>query len=89
MNDTSVDVEARMARMMSLKTPVERLQMACSMFDTGKKLVEAGIRQQYGMLNEAQMRARVFVKIYGEDFSKPEIKKILSNIPNMQLNEDI
>lgn len=85
MNDTSIDVESRMARMMDSKTPQDRLRMASSMFDTGRKLVEAGIRNKYGELTQAQMRARVFVRIYGEDFSEEEIKKIAGKIPNMQL----
>ena len=89
MNDTSVDIEARMSRMMNLKSPTERLRMAFSMFDAGKKLVEAGLRSRNKNLNDEQMRAQVFMKIYGEDFSKPEIKKILSKIPKMQLDEDI
>jgi hypothetical protein len=87
MHDTSPEIEAKMARMMALKAPVERLRMASSMFDAGKKLVETGIRQQYGIINEAQMRALVFIRMYGEDFSKPEIKKIIGKIPNMQLEE--
>lgn len=89
MNDTSFEIEAKMAHMMSLKTPIERLRMACSMFDAGKTLLEAGIRQQFGALNEAQMRAQVFKRLYGEDFSAIEIKKMLSKIPNMQLDADI
>jgi len=75
--------------MMALKAPVERLRMASSMFDAGKKLVETGIRQQFGALNEAQMRAQVFIRMYGKEFSKSEIKKILDKIPNMQLDMDI
>jgi hypothetical protein len=75
MSDTSFEIEAKMALMMGLKTPVERMRMACSMFDTGKTLLEAGIRQQLGALNEVQMRAQVFKRIYGEDFSANEIKK--------------
>jgi hypothetical protein len=86
MSDTSLEIEAKMAYMLSLKTPIERLRMADSMFDAGKKLVEAGIREQFGTLNEAQMRAQVFVRIYGEDFSKEQLKKILSTIPNMQFD---
>ena len=85
MHDTSIDIEAQMSRMMASKTPQERLRMASSMFDAGRKLVEAGIRNKYGELTRAQMRARVFVRIYGEDFSEEEIKKIAGKIPNMQL----
>jgi hypothetical protein len=75
-----------MARMMAAKTPIERLRMASSMFDAGKKLVEAGLREKYGELTEAQMRAKVFVSMYGEDFTEEEIKKIAGKIPNMQLD---
>jgi hypothetical protein len=74
-----------MARMMAEKSPQERLRMASSMFDAGRKLVEAGLRNENGDLTEAQMRARMFVRIYGEDFSEEEIKKIAGKIPNMQL----
>ena len=72
--------------MMAAKTPEERLKMASSMFDAGRKLVEAGLRDQYGQLSEAQMRARVFVRMYGEDFTEEEIKKIAGKIPNMRID---
>jgi hypothetical protein len=85
MNDTSLDIEARVARMMASKTPRERLRMASSMFDTGRMLVEAGLRNKYGELTEAQIRGRVFVRMYGEDFSDEEIRKIAGKIPKMEL----
>jgi len=72
--------------MMAGKPPLERLRMASSMFDAGRKLVEAGLRNENGDLTEAQMRARVFVRMYGEDFSGQEMKKIVGKIPNMQLD---
>jgi hypothetical protein len=86
MNDTSIDIEARVDRMMAAKTPEERIRMASSMFDAARKLVEAGLRDQYGEMSEAQMRARVFERMYGEDFSEEEIRKIAGKIPNMQLD---
>ena len=85
MNDTSIDIEARVARMMAAKTPEERLRMASSMFDTVRELVKMGLIDKNGALSEAQLRARVFVRLYGEDFSAEEIKKIAGRIPNMQL----
>lgn len=71
--------------MMAAKTPLERLRMASSMFDAGRMLVEAGLRNKYGALTEAQMRGRVFARMYSEDFSEDEIRKIAGKIPNMQL----
>lgn len=86
MNDTSIEIEKRLAHKLALKTPVERLRMASSMFDAARKLVETGLRNKYGTLTEAQMRARVFVGMYRQDFSDEEIRKIAGKIPNMQLD---
>jgi uncharacterized protein YneF (UPF0154 family) len=84
MNDTSPEMEARMLHLMAAKTPEERLRMAGSMFDAGKELVKAGLLHEDPSLNEAQLRARIFVRLYGQDFSKTEIAKILRAMPNMQ-----
>jgi hypothetical protein len=89
MNDTSPDIENLMAEMIALRTPSERLRMAGSMFDTAKKLMEAGIRQENPSLNEAQIRTRIFLGLYSDCYSKAEIEKIVKHLPNMQWDEDI
>ncbi len=86
MTDTSLSIEKRMARMIALRTPVERLRMASSMFDSGKKLMKAGILDENGLLNEAQLRTKIFLRLYGESFTPAEIKQIVGSIPNMQLD---
>ena len=88
MNDTSLSIEKRMALMITSRTPVDRLRMASSMFDTGKKLMKAGLQNENGLLNEAQLRAQMFLKLYGESFTHAEIKRIVTTIPNMQLDTD-
>ena len=88
MNDTSPDIEARVARMMAERTPTERLQMASSMFDTVKEIMRAGLLHENPSLNEAQLRARIFVRMYGDCFTREEIRKIMKSIPNMQWDED-
>ncbi len=86
MIDTCPETTARMAGMMALKTPEERLRMAGSMFDAGRKLVESGLLHENPFLNKAQLRARIFIRFYGQDFSKTEIEKIIRVLPNMQLD---
>ena len=86
MSDTSVDIEKRMSEMITRRTPVERLKMASSMFDLGKKLMVAGLQQEHGSLNEAQIRARIFLRLYGDCYSQAEIERIVKRIPNMQLD---
>jgi hypothetical protein len=88
MNDTSPDIEARVARMMAERTPTERLHMASSMFDTAKEIIRAGLLQENPSLNEAQLRARMFVRMHGDCFPHPEIENILKHIPDMQRDDD-
>lgn len=88
MNDTPRDVEMRMMQMFAQRTPAERLRMASSMFDAGKKLMEAGLRRENPSLNEAQLRTRIFIRLYGDCYSQEKIEKIVKHIPNMQLDED-
>ena len=88
MSDTSLNIEKRMAQMIALRTPLERLRMASSMFDMGRKLMKAGLQNENGLLNEAQLRTQMFLKLYGESFTNAEIKRIVNTIPNMQLDTD-
>ena len=88
MNETSLSIEKRMALMIASRTPLERLRMASSMFDSGKKLMKAGLQNENGLLNEAQLRTQMFLKLYGESFTNAEIKRIVNTIPNMQLDTD-
>jgi len=88
MSDTSVDIEKRLSRMIARRTPVERLKMVSSMFDSARKLMAAGLRLENGSLNEAQLRTRIFLRLYGECYSQEEIERIVKCIPNMQLDTD-
>lgn len=85
MNDTTPEIEKRISAMMAAKTSAERLRMAGSMFDTGITLLRAGLKRQNPELSEGQLRAQVFLRLYGEDFSASEIKRIASRMPNMEL----
>lgn len=83
MNDTSENIKNRMRQMIMSRTATDRLRMAGSMFDSGKKLVKAGLLNEKGTLTEAQLRTHIFLKLYGEYFTQAEIKRIVTTIPNM------
>lgn len=89
MKDTTPEIEKRYRSLIARKSPSERLRMASSMFDTGITLMRAGLKHRNRELNEAQLRARVFLRLYGEDFTSSEIRKIASSIPNMQLDQEV
>ena len=86
MSDTSSSIEKRIALMIASRTPLDRLRMASSMFDAGKKLMKAGLQNENGLISDAQLRAQMFLKLYGDSFTPAEIKRIINAIPNMQLD---
>jgi hypothetical protein len=85
MYDTSPDMEARMKAMIAKKSPEERLRMACSMIAAAKTLVRSGIIHEDNTLTEAQIRGRMFLRFYGNEFSPKEIRQIISKMPNMEI----
>ena len=88
MIDTSPVVAVKYREMIMSKTPTERLKMAGRMFDSGKKLVIAGINAKNSTLSESEIRAAIFTRMYQSDFSKTAFQKIISEIPNMRLHFD-
>ena len=86
MNDTQAKTEQRYKEMLLSKSPLERLQMASRMFDSGRKLAIAGILKGKPHLNSSQLRARLFLRLYGGDFTSIDTDRIIKIIPNMQLD---
>jgi hypothetical protein len=54
--------------------------MACEMFGLARKLVIASIRAEDPTIDDARLRARVFERFYGEDFSVEERSRLLAAI---------
>ena len=70
-------------------TPSERLRMVSRMYDSGRKLAISGIQNGRQQLNASQLRGQLFLRMYGNDFSAADRKKIINKIPDMQLDVDI
>jgi len=68
-------------------SPGERLLMGCRMYDFAKSLMIAGIRMQMPDATEAQVRAQFFKRMYGSDFTPEELKKIMRELPNMDVDD--
>ncbi len=58
------------------------------MYDSGRKLVIAGIQNEGQHLNPSQLRGQLFLRMYGSDFSAADRERIINSIPNMQLDEE-
>ncbi len=57
-------------------TPEQRLRMGCEMFDTARALAEAGLANEPNPQN-LSLRSRLFLRLYGRDFSIEEQEKII------------
>lgn len=88
MSDTPERIERLYNDMLLSRTPLERLRMASRMYDSAKKLVIAGIRDKNPHLTLSQLRAHLFLRMYGSDFTNTEKEKIIKSIPDIQLETD-
>ena len=88
MNDPSNAVERRFTEMIMALTPAQRLAMASRMFDTGRKLALAGLQMASGPMKPSELSAKLFLRMYGGDFSSAEAARILKSIPKMQLGSE-
>lgn len=79
MNDTTARADALMKRLMAARTPSDRVEMACGMFETARVLACAGIVLQHGADGEAHMRKRLFLRLYGGDFDEEKKQRILAS----------
>jgi hypothetical protein len=85
MSDTPTQVQLRYKKMLMSRTPTERLRMVSRMYDSGRKLVIAGIQNGRQQLNVSQLRGQLFLRMYGSDFTAADNKRIINRIPNMQI----
>ena len=88
MSDTPTQIQLRYKEMIMSLTPTERFRMVSRMYDSGRKLVIAGIQNERQHLNSSQLRGQLFLRMYGSDFTAAEVKRIINSIPNMQLDEE-
>ena len=86
MNDTSTKIRQRYYEMLLSKSPLERLIMASRMYESAKKLAISGLLRERKHLDPSMLRAELFLRIYGNDFSVTERERIMEKIPNFQLD---
>lgn len=77
MNDTNLEIAEKMRDMFLKKTPLERLEMGCSMYDTSRYLITCAILRENPHISKSALRQEIFLRFYGNDFSAKEQKRIL------------
>ena len=76
MNDTTIAVQRRFEQMLMKRTPEERLRMGCSMFTAAREITKSSIRAQFSHLSPQQMRQKIFLRFYGNDFTDSQKAQI-------------
>lgn len=69
MNDTADWAAERMQALWMDRSAEERVLAAARMFQTARAVVEAGIRREHPGIGGAELRLRVFERMYRSDFS--------------------
>ena len=85
MNDTSASMTSKYNKLIMAKSKQARLRMGCSMFDTAKKIVRSAILNQNPKITAGRMKAELFLRFYGGEFSVAEQKKILNGLKYAKL----
>ncbi len=80
MDDTSPEIATRVRQMFQKKSPMERLEMGSSMYETAKYLMARAIGEETRICSLADMRQELFLRFYGNDFDHATRQKILSHL---------
>ncbi len=76
MRDSSPQVDAAFAARFAARSPIERLRMACAMFDEAKALAAADVRARRLDLSPSELRVQIFDRLYLGDFTAAERERI-------------
>lgn len=80
MNDTAPEIERRFQEMVMNKSGQERLKMGFSMFDMARKQVISSIIDSNPEADLTDIKKGIFIRFYGQEFSKEEQEKILRHL---------
>jgi hypothetical protein len=65
------------------KSGEERLLMGCSMYDSARQIVRSSINNSRPGITENEMKKEIFLRFYGQEFSRTNREKFLSALAAM------
>ncbi len=80
MFDTHESIQLRFHQMIMKRTPIERLRMGSSMFDTARQIVRSSILNENPQSSLQELRKEMFLRFYGQDFNELQRKNILNSL---------
>lgn len=78
MNDTPPKIKRIYDSMMMKRTPQERIRMMSNMFDSAKLIAISSIRTTNPNISDKDLRCKLFLHFYRNDFSPLQREKILA-----------
>jgi hypothetical protein len=78
MKAPDIDAEAAFTSLFAGRSGSDRVRMACGMFDAAKLLVAADIRAQHPDISPADLRRRMFDRLYFGDFDADTRSRFLA-----------
>lgn len=84
MKDTPKHIVEMQRNMIHSKTEEERFLMGADMIDSVYEMVKNQIIEESPELSEQEIRAKLFLRFYQNDFSEQEKEKIVEHIKNAQ-----
>ena len=76
MNDTLPEIEIMYREMLMARSGEERFRMGLEMFEMARAMMLAGLKNDRGK----DSRERAFLRLYGDDFLKEELSRIIPRI---------
>ena len=84
MNDTSPEIKRKLDELYAGLSGEERMKIASGMFETARKIVLSSFPEN---LSENEIRKRLFLRFYGDDFSEVEKEKILKRMDEVSFKD--
>lgn len=80
MNDTPPEIEARVSALFAQRSGSDRVRMVCEMFDLARALMVGNIKAENPDITAGELRAKIFERTYGEDFSADDRARIVARL---------
>jgi len=76
MNDTTPEIESKLAELYKRKSGEEKLLICLKMFETAREIVISSLPKN---ISERELQKKIFLRFYGNDFSENEKVNILNS----------
>ena len=85
MNDTLPEVKNKLVELYARLSGEERMRIASGMFETARKIVLSSFPEN---LPENEIRKQLFLRFYGNEFTKEETEKIFKRMDEYFKNRE-